>query len=34
MRKRTGISKTAIEALRNHGCLEGMEESDQIALFA
>ena len=34
MRRRTGISKTNIEILREHGCLEGMGVSDQIALFS
>lgn len=34
IRKRTGVSRSTIDALRNHGCLNGMEESDQIALFA
>lgn len=34
LRRRTGISKTNIEILREHGCLEGMGESDQIALFS
>ena len=33
LRKRSGISKTNVEILRSHGCLEGMDESDQIALF-
>ena len=33
MKKRTGITKTSVEALRNHGCLAGMEESDQLSLF-
>lgn len=33
LRKRTGISKTNIELLRNHGCLDGMSESDQMDLF-
>ena len=33
MKKRTGASRTAIEALRRHGCLAGMDESDQMALF-
>lgn len=33
LRKRTGISKTNIEILRDHGCLDGMDESDQMALF-
>lgn len=34
LRARTGISKTNIEILRQHGCLDGMEESDQLALFS
>ena len=34
LRRRTGISKTNIEILRGHGCLDGMGESDQIALFS
>lgn len=33
MKKRTGITKTSVEALRNHGCLDGMDESDQLSLF-
>ena len=33
LRRRSGISKTNIEILRSHGCLDGMSESDQIALF-
>ena len=33
LHKRSGISKTNIEILRTHGCLNGMSESDQIALF-
>lgn len=33
LKKRTGITKTSIEALRVHGCLEGMDESDQMTLF-
>lgn len=33
LKKRTGITKTSIEALRRHGCLEGMDESDQLSLF-
>ncbi len=33
MKKRTGASRTAIDALRRHGCLAGMDESDQMALF-
>ncbi|MFV0635892.1 PolC-type DNA polymerase III [Mitsuokella sp. WILCCON 0060] len=34
LRRRSGISKTNVEILRNHGCLDGMSESDQIALFS
>jgi DNA polymerase-3 subunit alpha (Gram-positive type) len=34
LRTRTGISKTNIEILRHHGCLDGWSESDQIALFS
>ncbi|EOD00618.1 PolC-type DNA polymerase III [Caldisalinibacter kiritimatiensis] len=30
---RTKVSKTVIEALRNHGCLDGMSESNQLSLF-
>ncbi len=33
LRKRSGISKTNIDVLRAHGCLEGMSESDQLELF-
>ena len=33
LRRRSGISKTNIEILRDHGCLDGMSEDDQIALF-
>ncbi len=33
LHKRSGISKTQIEVLREHGCLEGMSESDQLELF-
>ena len=33
LKKRTGITKTSIEALRVHGCLNGMDESDQLSLF-
>ncbi|MBR5913459.1 MAG: PolC-type DNA polymerase III [Selenomonadaceae bacterium] len=31
--QRSGINKTAVEALRNHGSLKGMEETNQISLF-
>ena len=34
LRTRTGISKTCIEILRDHGCLDGMSESDQLELFS
>lgn len=30
---RAKVNKTAIEALRTHGCLEGMYEKNQISLF-
>lgn len=33
LKSRSGISKTAIEVLRQHGCLDGMSESDQMQLF-
>lgn len=33
LRNRTKVTKTVIDALRQHGCLEGMPESDQLALF-
>lgn len=33
LKRRTGISTTNVEILRAHGCLEGMTESDQMALF-
>jgi len=33
LKKRTGISKTVVEILREHGCLTGMTESDQMELF-
>ncbi|MBS4536011.1 PolC-type DNA polymerase III [Clostridium sp. D2Q-14] len=32
--KRSKISKTVIEALRIHGCLDGMSESNQLDLFS
>lgn len=34
LKKRTLLSKTNIELLKEHGCLEGLHESDQIELFA
>ncbi len=33
MTRRTGINKTAVEALKIHGSLKGMDETDQISLF-
>ena len=33
IKKRTGISKTCIDALQAHGCLSGFDESDQMELF-
>ena len=31
--KRSGINKTAVEALRQHGSLDGMDETEQMSLF-
>ena len=33
LRLRSKISKTVIETLSNHGCLEGMSETNQLSLF-
>lgn len=33
LRLRTKVSKTVIETLTNHGCLDGMQETNQISLF-
>lgn len=33
LKTRSSISKTAIDILREHGCLEGLSESDQMQLF-
>lgn len=33
LKKRTGISRSAIDMLREHGALAGMTESDQMELF-
>lgn len=30
---RTKVSKTVVEALREHGCFDGLPESNQISLF-
>ena len=34
MIERTKITKTVIEALTNHGCLDGLPESNQLSLFS
>ncbi len=34
LRSRSRVSKTVIDILKNHGCLEGMDDTDQIRLFA
>ncbi len=33
LRERSRISKTVLEYLDQHGCLEGMEEKNQLSLF-
>lgn len=33
LRTRAKVSKTVIETLQQHGCLDGMEETDQLSLF-
>lgn len=33
LRTRAKLSKTIVEIMQNHGCLNGMSESDQMALF-
>ncbi|MBM7854434.1 DNA polymerase-3 subunit alpha (Gram-positive type) [Desulfohalotomaculum tongense] len=33
LRIRAKVSKTVIETLQQHGCLEGMEETNQLSLF-
>lgn len=33
LRTRSKISKTAIEIMNNHGCLKGLPDTDQLALF-
>ncbi|MPQ42410.1 PolC-type DNA polymerase III [Clostridium tarantellae] len=33
LRIRAKVSKTVIETLTNHGCLEGLQESNQLSLF-
>ena len=34
LRKRAKVTKTVIETLQNHGCLEGLPETNQLSLFA
>lgn len=34
LRSRSKVSKTVIDILKNHGCLLGLDETDQIELFA
>ena len=34
LKKRASLTTTMIDSLREHGCLENMQESDQIALFS
>ena len=33
LRIRAGVSKTVIEGLTSHGCLDGMSETNQLSLF-
>src|SRR5699024_5052624 len=33
LRERSKISKTVLQYLDDHGCLEGMEEKNQLSLF-
>ncbi|NFO09897.1 PolC-type DNA polymerase III [Clostridium botulinum] len=33
LRIRAGVSKTVIESLSNHGCLDGLSETNQLSLF-
>lgn len=33
LRVRARLSKTVIEILGNHGCLQGMDETNQLTLF-
>lgn len=33
LKARTGVSRTAIDILKAHGCLDGLPESDQMELF-
>lgn len=33
-KKRASLSTPIVERLREHGCLDGLQESDQISLFS
>ena len=33
LKTRTGINKTALEVLKNEGCLDGMKESAQMTFI-
>ena len=33
LRERSKISKTVLQYLDDHGCLEGMEEENQLSFF-
>ena len=33
LRIRSKVSKTVIESLENHGCLRGLQETNQLSLF-
>jgi DNA polymerase-3 subunit alpha (Gram-positive type) len=34
LRERAKVSKTVIEIMKNHGCLDGLPESNQLSLFS
>ena len=34
LKKRASLTTTVIESLREHGCLDNLQENDQIALFS
>ena len=33
LKNRAGLNKTSLTALKNHGCLDGLEETNQMTLF-
>ena len=33
LRKRAKVTKTVIETLSGHGCLEGLSETNQLSIF-